>query len=93
MHFKFKLIRKIKERISEKSTPSLAQNRVFYAFMIFEVKNLELEVDLVLCGIFMQFFELNRSFVLDRLPVNFATKIEQAVFDFLISVLTTAEAN
>jgi hypothetical protein len=57
-----------------------------------DVKNIEQEVDLVLCGILMQVFELKNSVALERLPVKFATKLKQEVFDFFISVLTTAEA-
>jgi hypothetical protein len=40
----------------------------------------------------MQVLELRNSVVLERLPVKFATKLEQEVFDSFSSVLITAEA-
>jgi len=46
-------------------------------------QKLEDEVDLVLCGILLQVFELRNSFEPKRLPVKFATKLEQDIFDFL----------
>jgi hypothetical protein len=35
---------------------------------------------------------LKNYFVLERLPVKFATKLVQEIFDLLISVLTAGEA-
>jgi hypothetical protein len=56
-----------------------------------DVKNIEQEVDLVLSDILMQVFELRNSFLLERFPVIFATKLDQDILDFLITVRTTGE--
>jgi hypothetical protein len=40
----------------------------------------------------MQVLKLRNSFVLEKLPVKFATRLGQDIFNFLISVLTTADA-
>jgi hypothetical protein len=40
----------------------------------------------------MQVLELRKSFVPERLPVKFASKLEQDMIDFSISLLTTVEA-
>jgi hypothetical protein len=40
----------------------------------------------------MHVLELRKSLVPERLPVKSATKLEQDMFDFIISVLTIAEA-
>jgi hypothetical protein len=53
--------------------------QVFFAFIIVDVKNIEQEVDLVLSCILVQVLELRNSFVLERLPVKFATKLEQDI--------------
>jgi hypothetical protein len=50
------------------------------------------EVDVVLCGIPLQVLELRNSYVLERLPVKFATTFEQDNFYFFIAVLTTWKA-
>jgi hypothetical protein len=55
-------------------------------------QKIEEEVDLVLCGILLQVFELRNSFEPKKLPVKFASKREQEIFDFFISVLTTGGA-
>jgi hypothetical protein len=52
-------------------------------------KNKKEAVDLVLCGILLQVFELRNSFEPKRLPVQFATKREQEIF---FSVLTIGGA-
>jgi hypothetical protein len=39
----------------------------------------------------MQVFEMRNSFLLERLPVIFAAKLEQDILDFLITVRTTGE--
>jgi len=80
------------EHISADSIVPSGKNRFFIAFIIFEAKNIEQEVDLVLCDFSMHVFELGNSFVLERLPVKFATTFQLDIFDFVISVSTTGEA-
>jgi hypothetical protein len=50
---------------------------------------MEQGVDLVLRGILMHVLVMRNSFVLERFPVKFSTRIEHDIFDHLISVLTT----
>jgi hypothetical protein len=79
------------EHISVKCLALSTKKRIFFAFIIIDVHNLEQEVDLVLSNILMQVFELRISLMLERLPVIFATKLEQDILDFLITVRTTGE--
>jgi hypothetical protein len=68
------------------------ESGLFCIHFIIDVKNIEQEVELVVCGILLQVFELRNSFVPERLPVKCATKLEQDIFNFCISVLTTGGA-